>query len=97
MEKRQKTLQNSVFKVVIQKWEKWVLAKFAWHYVCQEGRKTRIFVHTVYFGQTFFWPKQWKPGKTIKIVVSAEIAQNQKMTPFFEKGVCWHGWKSGFY
>ena len=26
----------------------------------------------------FFGPKQCKPGKTIKIVVSAEIAQNQK-------------------
>ena len=28
--------------------------------------------------KSFFEPKQCKPGKTIKIVVSAEIAQNQK-------------------
>ena len=31
------------------------LAKIAWHYLCQEGRKkTRIFVHTICFGQNFF-------------------------------------------
>ena len=30
------------------------LAKSAWHYLCQEGRKTRIFVHTICFGQNFF-------------------------------------------
>ena len=30
-------------------------AKTAWHYLCQEGRKkTRIFVHTICFGQIFF-------------------------------------------
>ena len=44
----------------------------------RKGEKTRIFVHTICFGQHFFGPKQCKPGKTIKIVVSAEIAQNQK-------------------
>ena len=30
------------------------LAKIAWHYLCQEGRKTRIFVHTICFGQKCF-------------------------------------------
>ena len=41
-------------------------------------------MHTICFGQkrflakNFFGPKQRKPGKTIKIVVSAEIAQKQK-------------------
>ena len=35
----------------------------------------------------FFGPKQCKPGKTIKIGVSAEIGQNQKWHLFFEKGV----------
>ena len=45
----------------------------------RKGEKTRIFVHTICFGQkNFFGPKQCKPGKTIKIVVSAEIAQKQK-------------------
>ena len=29
------------------------LAKLAWHDLCQEGRKTRIFVHTICFGQIF--------------------------------------------
>ena len=28
-------------------------AKIAWHYLCQEGWKTRIFVHTICFGQIF--------------------------------------------
>ena len=35
----------------------------------------------------FFGPKQCRPGNTIKIVVSAEIAQNKKLLPFFGKGV----------
>ena len=74
------------------------LAKIAWHYLCQEGRrKTRIFVATICFGQIFFGPKQCKAGKTIKIGGSAEIVQNQKWHLFFEKGVFGHGWKSGFY
>ena len=30
------------------------LAKIAWHYLCQEGRKKRIFVATVCFGQICF-------------------------------------------
>ena len=63
------------------------LAKIAWHYLCQEGRKKRIFVATICFGQFFFGPKQCKAGKTKKIGVSAEIAQNQKWHLFFEKGV----------
>ena len=29
-------------------------AKIAWHYLRQEGRKKRIFVHTICFGQKFF-------------------------------------------
>ena len=77
------------FKVVMPKCEKikknGFLAKIGWHYLCQEGRKTRIFVHTICFGQKFFGPKQCKPGKTIKIVVSAEIAQKQKWHLFFWK------------
>ena len=89
------------FKVVIQTCEKsknGFLAKIAWHYLCQEGRrKTRIFVHTICFGQNFFWPKQCKAGNTIKIGVSAEIAKNKIWHLFLEKGVFWHGWKSGFY
>ena len=47
MEKTKQPYKNRVFKVVIQKCEKsknGFLAKIAWHYLCQEGRKT-------------FWPK----------------------------------------
>ena len=73
-------------------------AKIGWHYLCQEGRKKRaIFVHTICFGQKIFLgPKQCKPGKTIKIVVSAEIAQKQKWHLFLEKGVFDMGEKVGF-
>ena len=51
------------------------------------GRETkkRMFVATICFGQIFFGPKQCKAEKTIKIGVSAEIAQNQKWHLFFEK------------
>ena len=39
------------------------------------------------FWPKLFWPKQCKPRSTIKIGVSAEIAQNQKWHLFFGKGV----------
>ena len=35
--------------------KKWIFSKIVWHYLCQEGRKTRIFVHTICFGQKIFW------------------------------------------
>ena len=61
-------------------------AKIAWHYLCQEGRKNAHFrAHYLFWPKHFSGPKQCKPGKTIKIVVSAEIAQNQKWHPFLEK------------
>ena len=44
----------------------------------RKGEKTRIFVHTICFGKILFGPKRCKAGKTIKIVVSADIGQNQK-------------------
>ena len=53
--------------------------------MCQEGRKTRIFVRTICFGQIFVGPKQCKTGNTIKKGVSAEIAKKTKMTPFLGK------------
>ena len=70
--------------------------KIAWHYLCQEGRKTRIFVHTICFGKKCFGPKQCKPGSTIKIVVSAEIAPNQKWHLFLKKVLFDMGEKRGF-
>ena len=68
-------------------------AKIAWHDLCQEGRKTRIFVHTICSGQ-FFWPKQIEPRNTIKIGVPAEFAQNQKWHLFWEKVFFWYGRKN---
>ena len=33
----------------------------------RKGEKRTLFVHTICFGQKwFFWPKTVKPGKTIK-------------------------------
>ena len=74
------------------------LAKIAWHYLCQEGRKNAHFrAHYLFWPKIFLGPKQRKSGKTIKIVVSAEIAQNQKWHLFFEKGVFFKmGEKVGF-
>ena len=39
--------------------------KIAWHYLCQEGRKTRIFVHTICFGQMFFWDQNSAKQETL--------------------------------
>ena len=90
MEKAKKKPIKIVFlKVVIQKCEKsknGFLAKIDWHYLCQEGRKNAHFrAHYLFWPKHFVGPKQCKPGNTIKIVVSAEIAQNQKWHLFFWK------------
>ena len=70
----------------IKKKKKDFFAKIAWHYLCQEGRKNAHFrAHYLFWPKTFLGPKQCKPGKTIKIVVSAEIGQNQKWHLFFGK------------
>ena len=53
-------------------------------------------MHTICFGQKFFGTKTGKTSKNKKIVVSAEIAQNQKRHLFFEKGVSDMGEKVGF-
>ena len=64
--------------------------------MCQEGRENAQFrAHYLFWAKKSFGPKQCEPGNTIKIVVSAEIAQNQKMTPFLEKGVLDMGEKVG--
>ena len=49
--------------------------------------KTHFRAHYLFWAKFFWGPKQCKPGNTIKIVVSAEIAQNQKWHLFLEKGV----------
>ena len=51
-----------------------------WLTLFVSGReKKRAFSCTLsVLAKNFFGPKQCEPGKTIKIVVSAEIAQKQK-------------------
>ena len=74
------------------------LQKLADTICVSKGEKNAHFrAHYLFLPKIFWGPKQCKPGKTIKIVVSAEIAQNQKWHLFLEKGVFWHGWKSRFY
>ena len=56
MEKKNKT---TPIQIVFLRWssknekdeKKGFSAKIAWHYSCRQGRKTRIFVHTICFGQ----------------------------------------------
>ena len=74
----------------------------------RKGEKDAHFrAHYLFWPKMFFGPKQWKPGKTIKIVVSAEIDQNQKWP--LKKNICEKGvlltvffkavffWKPYFY
>ena len=92
MEEAKNPIKNRVFKVVMQKCEKskkWIFAKIAWHCLCQDSEEGRKNAH--FRARYLFWPKhvlgpkQCKPGKTIKLVVSAEIALNQKWHLFFGK------------
>ena len=72
-------------------------AKIAWHlFVSGRERKTHFRAHYLFWPKIFFGPKQCKPGKTIKIVVSAESGQNQKWHFFWKRCFFWHGWKVGF-
>ena len=61
MEKAKKPYKNRFFKVVMQKCEKSkkmdFLQKLPDTICVRKGEKTRIFVHTICFGQKFFWPK----------------------------------------
>ena len=55
------------------------LQKLADPICVRKGEKNAHFrAHYLFWPKKFFGPKQCKPGKTIKIVVSAEIAQKQK-------------------
>ena len=56
-------------------------------FVSRREKTAHFRAHCLFWPQCFFGPKQCKPGKAIKIVVSAETAQNQKWHLFFEKGV----------
>ena len=55
------------------------LQKLADTICVRKGEKNAHFrAHYLFWPKIFFGPKQCKAGKTIKIVVSAEIAQKQK-------------------
>ena len=63
----------------------------------RKGGEKRSFSCTLsVLAKKFFGPKQSKPGKTIKIVVSAEIAQNQNDTFVLKKVFLGMGEKVGF-
>ena len=90
-----KPYKNRFFKVVMQKCEKskkWILCK-NWLTLFVSGREKKnahFRAHYLFWPKNFFGPKQCKPGKTIKIVVSAEIAQKQKWHLLF--GRCFLTW-----
>ena len=63
--------------------------------MCQERRKTRIFMHTICFGQNHFLAKTVKTEKNYKNSGFSGNCKEPKMTPFFEK-VFWDGWKMVF-
>ena len=74
------------------------LAKIAWHYLCQEGRKNAHFRAHYLFWPKFFWTKTVQSRKHYKNRgFSGNCKKKQKWHLFLEKSVFWHGWKSGFY
>ena len=84
------------FKVVIQKCEKskkWIFSKnWLTLFVSVREKKTRIFVHTICFGQIcFFGPKTVQTRKNYKNSGFSGNCPKPKMTPFFGKG-CFLTW-----
>ena len=62
MEKAKKPYKNRFFlrwsSKNVKKQKKGFLAKIAWHYLCQEGRKKRAFWCTLsVLAKNFFWTK----------------------------------------
>ena len=72
------------------------LAKIAWHYLCRAGRKTRIFVHTICFGQKLFLTKTVQTRKNYKNSGFSGNCPKLKLHLFFEKGFFDMGEKVGF-
>ena len=69
----------------MQKYEKskWIsLQKLPATICVRKGEKTHFRAHDLFWPKIVFGPKQRKPGKTIKIVVSAEIAKTKNDTFF---------------
>ena len=82
MEKAKNPIKIGFFKVVIQKCEKAQKMDFCKNcltlFVSGREKNAHFRAHYLFWPHFIFGPKQCKSGKTIKIVVSAEIAQNQK-------------------
>ena len=81
--KRPQNPINIVFsKVDIQICEnqkKWIFCKLCLTlFVSRRWKNAHFRAHHLFWPKNFGGPKQCKPGSTMKIVVSAEIAQNQK-------------------
>ena len=83
-------------KVVMQKCEKFQKVDFLQKLpdtICvRKGEKTRIFVHTICFGQKFFFgPKTVQTRNNYKNSGFSGNCLKQKMTPFFGK-MCFLTW-----
>ena len=62
------------------------LAKLAWHYLCQEGRKKRAFSCTLsVLAKGFFWTKTVQIRKNYKNSGFSGNCPKPKMTPFLWK------------
>ena len=62
------------------------LAKIAWHYLCQGGRKNAHFRCNYLFWPKFFWTKTVQSRKQYKNRGFNGNCKKAKMTPFFGKG-----------
>ena len=59
--------------------KKWIFSKNCLTlFVSGREKNAHFRAHYLFWPKFFFGPKQCKPGKTIKIVVSEENAQNEK-------------------
>ena len=84
MEKAKKPYKNRVFLrwscKNVKNQKKWIFCK-NWLTLFVSGREKKnahFRAHYLFWPKTFFGPKQCKAGNTIKIGVSADIAQKQK-------------------
>ena len=84
MEKAQKPYKNSFFlrwsSTNVKNQKKWIFSKncLTLFVSGREIKNAHFRAHYLFWPKIFFGPKQCKSGKTIKIVVSAEIVKKQK-------------------
>ena len=85
MEKAPKPYRNSFFwqwsSKNVKNLQKWIFSKNCLTlFVSGREENAHFRAHYLFWPKKFFGPKQCKPGKTIKIVVSTEIAQTKNDT-----------------